>query len=721
MVCPVDDSLGFDTAFTLTAGTDASDTMCPQRDQDYWKIDLAAAQLLTVDISYSKLATMQLALDWYGPVGACMPASPPACGTDNKCADTTQVCDTLRGGCRRAAFGETCITNADCNTSAGEQCVSNREKLATVIEPTTNASQHRIVTAFASLIAGTYYLVVRDSLSKVADADVKYYAKTTLAANPDTNEPNDTKNLATTLTSGTQVEGYITHVGGIGSDASTTKDIDWYVINPNLGSQPVVTVTLTWPENSGSDPTFTMYQGTTEYLSSKVTSSTSGLDAINTRSITIVVQSASEPIFIAVKDNALNIDTDTAYQLTVSLDTDSSEATRNDTPDTAININLPTTPSSLSLNTNTLIAQNDQDWFKIQAAPNTNNSLIYMLLNSNADPDKDYILTITTFTPSTNTCTEDTDCVTGGHCITATNTCIVPWVQRPSTEGPGDFQFGGLSPNYIETQLPLFSDFGGVLYVLVTNVDSNPYVQGYSNTKTYSISFTHKAEPDTNGDLGTNPDNKFVVRPLQYGINRSAFLGTPRSVTIGSPTGTSVLNASYNQYIITQQGYISYEGDQDFFNIDVTGVKGSGLTLRISMPASSVDIRIVATRRSDQGAGIPSSDTIDDCLNHSCNHGGTCDTVNRHLCTQPIFDERVGPAEDINTYCVYVADQNDAGTEQYNNIQVWVNDHMANDWDEVNPYQFTIQLDEGCAPECANAYPVPCCPDTWPDACLPPI
>jgi hypothetical protein len=678
----VDASLGFDSAFTLTPGTDASDTLCPRRDQDYWKIDLSRGQLVTADASYDKMTTMQLALDWYGPVGACMPSAATPCSATSSCT-TGQMCDTARGGCRRTATDESCTTDSECHS--GEHCVAERQKLATILDPNSNASQHRVVTAFASAMAGTYFVVVRDNLNAIEDGNVHYHLATTVAANPDTHEPNDSKNIASTLVSGQQTEGYLSHRGGIGADPATTEDIDWDVITPTVApNQPIVTVELSWPDTSAANPTWTLYQGTTSFPSTKMRTTGSGTGATYTRRAALVMPDAAAPIYLAVSDSGTAYDTTVPYKLTVTLAPDNSEgATRNDTPDSPTVVNLPTTSSSFSLTGGgTLVTENDQDWYRIDA-PGSSNSLVHMLLD--ATGTSSYILVLTTFVPNSQSCTNDASCPTGGRCLTASHTCIVPWVQRPSPDGPGDPQIGGLTPNRIETQLPLLTSNNGVLYVLVTNTASTfQDIPGYSPTDAYSFAVQRKAEPDP-GDQGT-PDNKFVARPLAPNIGEGDFKATARALAF----------AGSGPYTVSGGGWISYEGDQDFFTIPLTtpSATGWGISLRARMGSSSpLDIRINAAG-GDGGAGYQSGGDHDDCSTQGCS-GGTCDPT-RKLCTEPAFDQWVGPRHgSTQSDCAYIK----SGTSA---IDVWVNDAFANDWDEGTAYSFDIELTVGCPTFCAG-------------------
>jgi len=938
--CGLDTSLTFESAFVLVPDTDAADTICPRKDHDFWRLDLVAGRLVTFDVKYEKLADMQLAIDWYGPVGACMPTTPTTCAAATDCPG--QTCDAPRGGCRRAAPGEQCVADTDCQ--AGELCVAAPMKLGSPVvslrEAAGSATIHRVTGTVGSVMAGPHYFVVYDAKDTLAEASTKYHLTASVTADPDVHEVNDAKNLAAAITSGTGVDGYLSRSGVSG----TAGDVDWYVIAPPGGAQQVATVELTSPSASGASPSWTLYQGAQSFPSTKSHELGTANGTLVVRSSALVMPDASAPIYVQVSDTTGGADTTHPYHLTVTLAPDASEPTRDDTPETAqaFAAGAPTSGATHTF-TGTIVAENDQDWYRIdKAASPTDHSLLYFKLQS-ASPD--ILLQATTFMPSSQSCTQDTDCTSGpsgaptGRCL-ASHKCLVGLLQRPAFDVVGDPQLGGLTPNYIESQQPLFASGTGALYLLVShNASTTLPRQGYSATGTYTLEVVHKAEPDSEDAL--NPDNKFVSRPLMPNLQEGDFRAHARTITptisggtggaafvaVGVPSGQSGTYAVVSTCVVlplfafdalgaaatgstsvtltpsdataavsadctgtkpaagplttsitgatgtvgywagaaaaattlttsvggvaavqalatvpsgttgisfvagsaalprrlgvglrspapvrllvptnvtatkvfaldtlgkanfvchtavgsacpgatgltnpcgtaltgagaktacqvaittgqtydldlaatsaglvtltatdtaatlapttfvatattpqglttaTASGYLSYEGDEDFFTIPVGSFPIAGLTLTVDMAASPLDLRVNAARfdplygidRGSSARAVACDDpllcAVDDCASRTCESPGTCNAA-RKTCDQPTMHQSNGPAG-TPPQCVWVA----PGSAT---IEVRVNDMQSNDWDEVHPYSFTLQLTEGCPVQCAG-------------------
>jgi hypothetical protein len=506
-------------------------------------VELAAGQLVELDLKLDKLAPMRLAADWYGPVGACLPTTQVACPGAVAC-QSGEVCDLDRGACRRADATGLCVLDGDCQ--AGEHCVPAREKLASLLEPTGSTSMHRIVANLGSLFAGTHYLVVYDSLGALADRYASYHLAVTTSPDPDTYEVNDDQGLATDITAqvaaGQTVDAYLSHLGGVEGGPSASGDIDWYVVRPSGSTRPVVGVELRSLANSNISPTYTLYQGGVSFPSAKVKVVGAGVTAERVRSGALVMPDPSLPIYVKVNDTGRGFDATTLdgagqYHLTVTLTTDASEpATRDDTPDTArvFSAGLPAAGATYSAS-GTIVAENDQDWYRVDRDPaNTDHALLHLGLQS---ASTNVLLQLTTFVPSPQSCSVDDDCnPQPGRCL-ASHTCIVGWLQRPSPDGPGDPQLGGLTPNVFDSMQPLPGTGPGALYVLVSNNASTTLDRpGYSSTDTYTLALTQVVEPDAEDRL--DPDNRFVSRPLAVGVGRGNLFDHARPITPTVSGGT---------------------------------------------------------------------------------------------------------------------------------------------------------------------------------------
>lgn len=530
--CGLDTSLAFESAFVLVPGTDGVDSICPRKDHDFWRLDLTAGQLVTFDVKYEKLADMQLAIDWYAPVGACMPTAPTACTGATDCPG--QTCDAPRGGCRRAAPGEQCVADTDCE--GGESCVAAPMKLGAPLvslrEAPGSATIHRVTGTVGTVMAGPHYFVVYDAKDTLADAAIKYHLAVSVAADPDVHEVNDARNLASVLTSGATVNGFLSRSGVSG----TAGDVDWYVITPPGGAQQVATVELTSPKTSSASPSWTLYQGAQSFPSTKSRDLGTPDGTLVVRSSALVMPDASAPIYVQVSDTSGGADTEAAhgYELTVTLAPDASEPTRDDTPEAAqaFAAGAPTSGATHTF-PGTIVAENDQDWYRIdKAASPAERSLFYFKLQS-ASPD--ILLQATTYTASNQSCAQDSDCTSGptgapaGRCL-ASHKCLVGLLQRPAFDVVGDPQLGGLTPNYIESQQPIFASGAGALYLLVShNASTTLPRQGYSAAGTYNLEVAHKAEPDSEDAL--NPDNRFVSRPLMPNLYEGDFRAHGRAIT----------------------------------------------------------------------------------------------------------------------------------------------------------------------------------------------
>ncbi|MEO0814778.1 MAG: hypothetical protein AAFY60_18085, partial [Myxococcota bacterium] len=101
-------------------------------------------------------------------------------------------------------------------------------------------------------------------------------------------------------------------------------------------------------------------------------------------------------------------------------------------------------------------------------------------------------------------------------------------------------------------------------------------------------------------------------------------------------------------------GYISYDGDQDFFRVDVTGVTNAGLDGFVDFPASPVDLR-VSLERGNRTLPLGFSGENTDLVPCS---GGATDDPDRNTCSQgALNDEGRGPQS--TNQCAYQVSGNE--------------------------------------------------------------
>lgn len=949
--CNVDPSMNMETAYELTLGEEHTETFCPRLDEDYWKVMVTGErQLLQVDVTFQKLSSMRLGLDWWGPDGVCLPTGAAGCGMPADCNQTGgETCDMQRGVCRPNGADQ-CLVATDCTD--GTACDVAILSKPPVVEANANGSLHRIKTNLPAFVAGNYTFKIHDRNNAEEDAETLYHLTVAQVQDLDTHEPNDTDNLATLVTSAIEVQGYFSYDG----------DVDWYRIAPELATQAVVNVNLAWPFGSAISPTWTLYQGDWAYESLGARDDNTGAVSLRRRQSQVLTPS-SEPIYIKISNTVETVDDANAYTLTVSTLEDPQEgAARNDAPglvpvgsDSHFDASDANPTKTFE---DSIIAANDQDWYRVDSS-HAENALLYFELSSTSD---DYLLQLTVHKANGNSCDALGNCAGAARCVDGDNICIEPWVQRPSPDGPGDPQLGGLTPNFIKTQLPNFGSGPRTYYVLVShNASTTLDVKGFTDLPavTYDLTIEHRVEPDA--EDATNPDNNFFARPMQaenpglatfsdhyrdvggsftpsgpagsgtwfatmrvagaiapyvttpsacltltvevyddFGEARPAstdvtltdsggglfyqegdtacegsaapapgpypdgqlsalrtitggsgdiccyrFAGaengdhtvrleaaggsaieqafpatqsaTPNVITfsaidgdaaprgfaiddaaiglranlvqapsgaaqpfdgtilfspttpqtasvacasgIGCPStagtdpcpdnindadgpcnaaltaqteygvrlladgspgpvalqvsdqASNVLPATWVMAAFTPkqvvpndidttwiQGYISYEGDQDFFAIPVDPIPDAGLTVRLKMAPSNVDIRL-QTYRNGRGvapAGLTNGDddavgvnTTDLCLSNSCPNGATCD--DRQLCSQPAINDERGVG---NGECALALESGE--------IRIWVNDITYNDWDLLVPYEFQVEITEGCPAVCDN-------------------
>lgn len=520
-VCAVDASNSYDSPWDATVATAVQDTFCPRTDEDFWRLNLSTGnKLVEAVVTYDKLANVRLALDAQAPQGRCVRTG--ASCTDASGCNMGEICDTARGFCRTGAT--LCTTHQGC--AAGETCIVSAETLGCVLEQNGgNSVLHRLQTTFPATEPGDYIVKVFDHNEEISDDQTSYSLTLNVLNEPDTHEPNDTEALATALTSGQTVTGYLSH----------PRDVDQFTIVPSFATPAIATIDLQWADGAKVSPSWTLTQGSLSIPSVVFKE----VGALNQRTETLAL-SASTPITVRVAHTGVlgsncgalgeatqsGFDTATPYTLTVTVFEDTNEgATRNDTPDTPRTYAAGAPGSGSYTNTGTLVANNDRDWYRIDRDPGvTDNSLLRIQLDSTSNNFLSQFTVYRVCDPAISG-----DCPPGGPCL-SDNTCLTVALQRPGPDGPGDPQLGGLSPNALQAQIPLTSN--DPTFVVINHIASTPAdLPGFSATDTYQLQLQHLVEPDVTER--TNPDNCFVSRPLGPGVNRDTFCPSPRAVPAG--------------------------------------------------------------------------------------------------------------------------------------------------------------------------------------------
>jgi hypothetical protein len=517
---PPDDSEGIDSAWTISAanvaaGNPVSDTLCPKYDEDYWQVNVAGDdQLLHVDLELTRVGTIDLSIEVFGPKSLCVPSSPTACPCD------TGQCDETRGGCR-SPQANVCFESAHCDAS--ESCVADPvdNLFGAFLAETygTTNSTHLVDYILPAFGAGNYFLKVFDRAAIVEDENAEYSLTVTQMTDPDAdNEPNDAPQMARQLTNDSPVDGFFSY----------HNDVDYYVINP-AGS--VVEIELSWPTGMTAEPTWEADQAGSATLPAPAARTVVG----GSERATTRVFPSVEPITIRVWNEQTNpvnrYDLDTPYTLRVRAFEDPHEgATRDDSADQAQKIDIDGGSA-----TQGLVATNDVDWYHVTNIPSQNGLMdISLVANYTPPVEAPFLLKFQVYYVSDSQpcpCPSSLGFGVNKECLEELDTdgTCADWYQRPQIFIPEeidpnyDWKLGGPTPNNLSARIPTYGD--REIYILVSHIQNNPLgYAGYHDTETYALSLTRLSfndvdpadqdDPNDNGTLSTDADNYFIPEPL---------------------------------------------------------------------------------------------------------------------------------------------------------------------------------------------------------------
>ncbi|MEE8408926.1 MAG: hypothetical protein V3T05_04935, partial [Myxococcota bacterium] len=658
----LDTSNDVDSAYSispddLTNGTVFEETIYPRYDDDFWKIPVVAdGQIVDVFLQYGKaISPIELAADWIGPNRLCMASPVQACSGPMDCGGG--VCDQDRGGCRSAAAAP---CSADLHCGSGEMCAgAPTDLLGTAIESGAG-TQHMIKTTLPAHAAGDYYLRVYDRANLEEDDETRYRLVVGIRPDRDVNEPNNAPNMATPLSNGVAVTGYFSYQG----------DVDYYRIDPQADAgattPPVVNIDLRWPLGVTAEPTWTIVQDGKEYFTDRLPKTTGSGNLLGATNILPSTQAHTD----RVENPSGTLDAELGYTLSVTIAEDPEEgAVRNDTPAHPVVVDASSF-GTIHADQHTLVAENDIDWYRIDGATGvSDNSLFYMKLNASTD---EYLLAVTFWKQIGGTCDPSTEtlCGSGGRCACARSggcgagqgVCISQWVFRPVREdfssGGGwvTWQAGGFSPNFIETQIPLFRSMGEI-FVEVRHLTAAVPPRAGFGAAPYMLEMQRKQEPQARERQAS--ESEFFPNP--FNVSEGAF----RNARVMEATGSSGVQLT---------GYISYEGDQDWYRID-TGISGeTNVRIRLDIDTSPLDLRFDIRRGGASTGEGADNDWCRDKRNN-CNNS-------------PYHADIVNP----DNRCYHFR----AGSGTF---YIHVNDAEFNDFD-ATPYSFTFTAEPGCTSAC---------------------
>ncbi|OGQ20341.1 MAG: hypothetical protein A2138_26670 [Deltaproteobacteria bacterium RBG_16_71_12] len=584
--------------------------------------------------------------------------------------------------------------------------------------------------------AGNYLLVVEDGLNLDPEAfdNVNLYTLlVTAVAEPDGNEPNNTPETATVVTSGATAEGII----------ATARDVDWYAVDAG-GDGEIVDVQLTAPADSGIEYQVALYaadritelQATT--LSEGATAGT--LEARVRKSTTVNfdaqtiadLQALGLPLdrfYLSVKDGGDDGDTDATLDaalgsytvaVTVFADPDTNEAgVANEVPANAV---VVASGATLDASVATFA---DNDLYRVN--PNA----------TVADPD---VLVVElqfdgafddTFQPQVRIITtnpeENTRPCNNGSCgaeevCLPDNTCGEVRHQR----------FIATSP--FRLAYPLRNNRAHYISVNEFGDDGFQETGGY----TINVTVTDDTDPGEAGDDFLVPNLEEAGYQNDWDLRRQIQESKPRArgadtgfvpvCADATPTGVGCLDlepvenpvgygydplrvacsdAEAAAQTVSLSGRLTYEGDRDFFHLQNFPGKGYfGVQVDYSVSGATPNemaifvhgdgTLIASTLRATEGAYCGElACTADGCGPEVCQDAEVC--VDERCWSDgpsnPGGSFQFGPSGP-NNECIVEGPENGAP------IHIEVVDNGLNDFDLNTSYTLTVTITCGCPGTC---------------------
>ena len=661
--CELD--LNFDTtgAQVLLPGESGSNVLCPAFDQDYYAVDVAAGDILTISLSMPT------------------PLSP--------------VNPAYR------------ILKDDGSVEGAPTPFSGEDPAKSQGEATDFTASHRLDEA------GRYYVVVLDArfVEQGQDIDNAYTLTVNLVSDPDANEPNNAPAQATVL------PGDATPVTG---QIATTGDEDWYAVDVAAGAFLIDVVVSAGTETDVEHEVLLFAaDGTTQIVSGPVDDDELVVGSLSRRLRARVEGGARS--FVVVRDvtgDASDLDPSAAYSLTVTTvaNPDLNEtAAGNDTAETATAVTSGTELSAV------LASTGDQDVYRIGAPAGTSQNNPGVLIVEMDIDGVDVVdfrpqITVLGIDPEASATTCVASCT-----LCDENACKNARLQRFV---PG----GGYRTAYplrsVDDVLVVVNEFGddafqeGAGYTIRFEVIDDPdpgergddflipnlEFAGFANggdlrrqfqeskgrarvlTTNYLPVCTGDEVPDIDGNLNCLP---IVDVPAPIEGIQEEFTTTVDCSATG--TGPKTVVAS---------GRLTYEGDRDFFRVDVPTEGYWGLDFTYSATgAGNTPVELALFVRANNGVianTLETDQTLDRCLDTvDCPAGSICvdgacwaDGNNN-----PTFSNRRFP-EGNECAFVSVVDRGDRP------LFLEVTDNGINDFDIDVTYTFSLTVRCGCPTAC---------------------
>jgi hypothetical protein len=659
--CVVDLNYNLPTSTPLTPGTEVETVLCPARDQDLYRFNVPQARTIV---------KVELAMDTN--ITELQP------GYAILRDDGTDV------GAPTGFVGAA-------NLSAGQAPA--------------------VVGTHLLLEAGDYILSVRDATALDGGFDVAnaVRAKVTLIPEPDTLEPNNTPALATLVTTPT-----------VAGQIATSGDVDVFAVDVRAGNQGLLEVVFDAPAsdaNGGVDHVVSVLESDGNTPIGAVVASTAaptpaGRQGVRARYAVVGGTRVYIQVAATSGDDAELDAARGAYSLSLAI-TDDPDANERTTGNDVF-------PAATAVSTGTdlqasIASLGDTDVYAVTVtASRAQPQVLITTIEVNGDD---------TFTPQVTIIGEDPEAqgnqgVCNTSCPTCANgRCLEPRMQRFVPINP--FRIG----------FPLRGEL--VTYVVVNDFNDDAYQDG-----NYRIRFEVVDDPDA-GEAGDDylianlesagyanedelrdqfresrerarPSNE--VFPLVCGEEGAdpttclPLVAVPSPTDIHSDEEQQVVNcASAPDGNFTLEGRLSYEGDRDYFMLDVPSRGYWGLDVNYEatgVGSTPVELTVFIHAENNLIMSFLESEPIE---NQNCQSTSECPAG--HLCidrrcwadtqSNPSFTGRTFPTGD-DCSLVDVIDRRP--------VMVEVTDNGINDFDPDLRYRLNVSLRCGCPTACDDAY-----------------
>ena len=524
--CPYDQNIDFDTAQAVKAGDQVTGYLCPKQDQDFYKIDVpAGSKLLHIQLNYvTPVPRLNLTYTIFD-------------------SDKKTPLEAAGSGIYNKFDALHCLTKT-----------------------------------------GTLYVVVKDNGDDDYDNMNAYTFSYSTESDKDTNEPNDDPQSATAISG--SATGYI----------SCQKDVDYFKVN--VGADQLLKVGLKPSKATSVDLQYTVYDSTNGVVILESIPDGTKPDA---KIEEVHHVPAAGTYYIAVQDMDDNeSDATTSYTLTVSTQAEpdaQDKGTRNDRADNATVVGSGGSGLLSKTYTGQIASKGDVDYFVINGltgVSENNPAVMEVILSYGAgqvalDPGFSMI-----YTDPAQACTKDTccnvltqsPCVDNSSCLRKTFSCVpkgdifcndATCVASPSATCPTERACAGAAvcmPNKTcgaEHALRVERNKTAATTVKTAQLLVHPgpwYVrvsdQGddeYENGRTYTLSIKVQMDPDGAKELDTELfADRFLLVTDKWDeemewkahVVQAKTKIASKQITLGQPFS----------------GYISYEGDIDFYRID---------------------------------------------------------------------------------------------------------------------------------------------------------